>query len=183
MCFTLWQQITLSWLMTWFIRTAWSLRIKNPVCQIRRRLEEVLTVRNTDLAFEVFADWFGQFSSFPSRPITACLRCEVDIHGIPTYVTCRIDPDYTASVRNRTILRICCIACYTYFTRLRWCQSVINSDVLCYARTTEERAHGGAVGWGTTLQAGRSRVQYPMVSLELFIILPAALRPWGWLSL
>jgi len=35
----------------------------------------------------------------------------------------------------------------------------------------------GAVGWDTALQAGGSRVQFPMVSLEFFIyrILPAAL--------
>jgi hypothetical protein len=44
---------------------------------------------------------------------------------------------------------------------------------------------GGAVGWGTALQTGRSRVWFPMVSLEFFIaiILPAALWPWGRLSL
>ena len=38
---------------------------------------------------------------------------------------------------------------------------------------------------GTTLQAGRSRVRFPMASLESFIdiIHPAALWPWGWLSL
>ena len=42
----------------------------------------------------------------------------------------------------------------------------------------------GAVGWGTALQAGRSRVRFPILALEFFIdiILPAALRHWGWLS-
>jgi hypothetical protein len=44
---------------------------------------------------------------------------------------------------------------------------------------------GGAVGLGTALQLGRSRARFPMVSLEFFIdiILPAALWPWGRLSL
>jgi hypothetical protein len=39
-------------------------------------------------------------------------------------------------------------------------------------------ARGGAVGWGTALQAGRSQVWCLIVSLEFFIviILPAALR-------
>jgi len=47
------------------------------------------------------------------------------------------------------------------------------------------RARGSAVGWGTALKAGRSRVRFSMVSLEFFIdiILPAALWPWGRLSL
>jgi hypothetical protein len=45
--------------------------------------------------------------------------------------------------------------------------------------------HGSTFGWGIALQAGRSRVRFPMVSLEFFIdiILPAALLPWGWHSL
>jgi hypothetical protein len=43
----------------------------------------------------------------------------------------------------------------------------------------------GAVGRGTALQAGRSRVRFPMVSLDFFIdiFLPAALWSWVWLSL
>ena len=46
-------------------------------------------------------------------------------------------------------------------------------------------ARSSAVGWGTAPQSGRSSIRFPMVSLEFFIdiILPAALRPWGWLSL
>ena len=40
---------------------------------------------------------------------------------------------------------------------------------------------GGAVGRGTALQAGKSRVLSPTVSLEFFIdkIIPVALWPWG----
>jgi hypothetical protein len=43
------------------------------------------------------------------------------------------------------------------------------------------RGCGGAVGWGTALQTGTSRVRVPMVSLEFFtdIIISVALWPWG----
>ena len=54
-----------------------------------------------------------------------------------------------------------------------------------YKNLIVDGAPGGAVGWGTALQAGRSRVRIPMVSLEFFIdiILLTALWPWGRLSL
>jgi hypothetical protein len=56
---------------------------------------------------------------------------------------------------------------------------IFNSD-FC-----SEGAHVGAVGWGTALQAGRSQVRFPMVSLEFFfdMIRLAALWPWGRLNL
>jgi hypothetical protein len=41
------------------------------------------------------------------------------------------------------------------------------------------------VGWGTMLQAGRSRIQIPLRPLDflIYLILPAALCPWGRLGL
>jgi len=51
--------------------------------------------------------------------------------------------------------------------------------------TMYKGARGGAVVWGITLQARRTPVQFLIVLLEFFndIILPDALRHWGWLSL
>jgi hypothetical protein len=40
--------------------------------------------------------------------------------------------------------------------------------------------YGSVVGWGTTLQAGRSRVRFPIRWLDFSIdlIIPAAVRKW-----
>jgi hypothetical protein len=46
-------------------------------------------------------------------------------------------------------------------------------------------ARSSIIGWGTMLQAGRSVVRFPKKSLDcsIYLTLPAALWPWGWLSL
>jgi hypothetical protein len=45
-------------------------------------------------------------------------------------------------------------------------------------------ARDSVIGWGTILQAGTSRVRFPIWSLDFSIdqILPTALWPWGWLK-
>ena len=66
------------------------------------------------------------------------------------------------------------------------CKSILPSPkTYLHCPPLKKGARCGTVGWGTVLQAGRSWARFPMVSLEFFIdiILPAALWPWGWLSL
>jgi hypothetical protein len=60
---------------------------------------------------------------------------------------------------------------------------MVKSDTrdFSYARSPTEGARGSIVGWGTVLQAGRSRIRLPMRSLEfsVYLILPAALLSLG----
>ena len=94
---------------------------------------------------------------------------------------------YTIPALPYLVFRTICLWCY-----------VINSSPPCPEECLEKnscgrkykvlrplsegrRASCGAVAWDTALQVGRSRVRFPMVSLEFLICinLPAALWPWG----
>jgi hypothetical protein len=75
-------------------------------------------------------------------------------------------------------------------TRKKWEYSLVDfveivkiSNITCnlYYFLKSKGEHGSVVGWGTMVQAGRSRVQFSIKSLDflLCLILPAALWPWG----
>jgi hypothetical protein len=103
------------------------------------------------------------------------------------YLAC---PDVFLSTLSCFVLSLYSSYCLSILESLTrkfyWIIIIIHVDVsyfldlvfYCYIE------RGCAIGWGTALQVGRSRVRFPM-SLEFFtdIILLAALWPWGWLSL
>jgi hypothetical protein len=70
------------------------------------------------------------------------------------------------------------VICLPYNPKFYNTNKILNH---CFSKV----ARGSAAYWGISLQVGRSRVRFPMVSLEFFIdiILTAPLWPWGRLSL
>jgi hypothetical protein len=75
------------------------------------------------------------------------------------------------------------IFCIPYFS-MTWRLGVEVNCLLIFFLTFKGGA-GWPSGQGTKLQTGKSRIRFPMVSLEFFsdLILPVALWSWGRLSL
>jgi hypothetical protein len=76
--------------------------------------------------------------------------------------------------------------------RHKWPRSYVVSFQAVFFETrillfivTAVGACGSVVGWDTMLKVGRSRLRFPMSSLDfsIDIILPATLWPWVWLHL
>ena len=94
---------------------------------------------------------------------------------------------FIALISSRaTFVCVCvCVALYPDVWNFQYSLNVFITSSGTAGTVLQMGARGGAVGWGTALQAGRSRVPFPMVSLafSINIILPVALWPWCRLSL
>ena len=108
-----------------------------------------------------------------------CFNCTFEmVTANPTYVLMHM---YRTAWHNVSedldLIVIVCLRNYRGTRRTNWLW------ILMF--TESYLSLGGAFGWSTALQARRSRVRFPIMSMEILIdvILPAALWLWGWLSL
>jgi hypothetical protein len=102
---------------------------------------------------------------------------------LPNFSTIAISLTYLPSLNLQSQQNYTQLCIYSIITLLRHDSTIIKLRTEIEASTSV--LPGGAVGWSTALQARRSPVRLPRVSLGFFIdlILPAALWLWGPLSL
>jgi len=97
--------------------------------------------------------------------LTRCCRC--DVICLPSQGKCVMSCHFAhrellLTANGRLLLKYLTSQSVTFTI----CMQHFNTQK-CYFLFIESR--GGAVGWGTVLQAGMSRVRFPMGSLEFFI--------------
>jgi len=128
-------------------------------------------------------------------PLVGCLRLLMQyIRSYPPYCRPLLHPQTPGLTLKNFECWLHCIYvfCMNLRTNRNFFLYIINRLVFItevesvYFTVRTESLYNTYTSWlCTALQFGRSRVRSPMVSLKFFtdIILPAALWPWGWLSL
>jgi hypothetical protein len=121
--------------------------------------------------------WIWRREVIPSWSLVSDQRSEVAEHSAETNHSIPLDiTEVTANIRTCRSLRV------------REAIEVTESHHNFKSLRRIQNVHGGGGGargsvddWGTVLETGRSRVRFPLTSLDISIdlTLPAALWPWG----